>query len=324
MTTQLRECSVFFGEWPATIAFAAVVTPPNIPSFESAGLAQLRNLLTSYIKSSTELKLWPALGSAGFGARARPEQLARLHFNGDTADVIDFTDRILFGIFLGGTFSDVVAALRKLKLLVESVAAEIVVELGSRFGEGRGHGGFIDGHSNLQELSSEHFASCVFVGSEDKRFEHGSYAVIRKYEEDVELWTDLPDIVQEQILGRRKLSGDLLGGERFWRGDRTECVLSTAHVACARPDRCQSEFLWENRIYRRSVNYTEMPTEGSISQGLVFIALNRNPLKQMQRIHNQAMLPADGDRDLLMTAGYVRPLRTYLVYLPRICSFDLV
>jgi Dyp-type peroxidase family len=323
MTAELRQSGVFFGEWPETIAFAAVLTPPTIDVFDHLDLTHLREVLEIFIHSKTGLKLWPALGHASFAARVRPRQLARLHFNEDGADVADLTDRIVLGVFFGGTFNAVVEGLRELKKLVDRTAAEMVVELGSRSAEGRGHGGFIDGRSNLQELSPEHFTSCVFVGPEDEHFQDGSYAVIRKYEEDIELWTDLPDSVQEQILGREKEGGDLLGGGRYWRGDGSERVLPTAHVARARPDRGRNEFSWEDRIYRRSVNYTETPAEGVISQGLIFISLNRNPARQLERIHNETMLPADGSRDLLMTAGYVRPVRTYLVYLPGKFSFDV-
>jgi Dyp-type peroxidase family len=324
MTKSLRECDIFFGNWPETIAFAAVLTPPGLGSFAQGVTTRLRSLLESFLASGTPgLSFWPAFGSAGYDPADRPKRLTRLNFNGDTPDIVDFTARIAFGVFLAGKFDDVVASARELKQRIKAVAPDMAVEIGSRFAEGRGHGGFIDGHSNLQELSPEQFDSCVFVGREDSRFENGSYAVIRKYEEDVELWTDLPDVVQEQILGRNKQNGDLLGGERFWRGNGTERVLPTAHAARARPDSGQRKFSWENRIYRRSVSYIEAAAEGTISQGLIFIALNRNPAKQTERIHNEVMLPPNGDHDLLMSAGYVSPLRTYLVYLPARCSFDI-
>lgn len=215
MTGRLRDCGIFFGEWPETIAFATILVPAGAETLAHGELTRLKNLFESYIASSDAgLKLWPALGGASFSPVARPRRLTQLHFNGDTSDVIDFTERIAFGAFVAGAFGEVVASMRVLKRLVDTTATDIVVEIGSRFAEGRGHGGFIDGVSNLQELPSNHFASCVFVGPEEQRFENGSYAVIRKYEEEVELWTDLPDSVQEQILGRDKLSGDLLARRR--------------------------------------------------------------------------------------------------------------
>jgi Dyp-type peroxidase family len=185
-----------------------------------------------------------------------------------------------------------------------------------RYGQGHGHGGFLDGVSNLQELPPKYFDACVFVGAEDAPFAGGSYAVIRKYEENLEMWTDLPDVVQEQIIGRRKTDGRLIGGDLLWRRNGGEKVLATAHVACARPDRHNEGFSWQDRLYRRSINYMEAPDRGTISYGLVFLTLNRDPAIQTERIHNTYMFPQNGDGDLLMTAGYVRALRTFLVYLP--------
>jgi Dyp-type peroxidase family len=283
--------------------------------------AKLRKALASHIFANA-IEAWPAFGQAFFRGSAGPKELAPLCFNGDDGDVADLTHRVLGGCFLAGALADLIAEIRRLRAFLESIGFnDTSAEIGVRFDEGRGHGGFIDGVSNLQELTPEQFAACVFVGAEDPHFTGGCYAVIRKYEENLELWTDLPDTVQEQILGRRKSDGQLLGGGRLWRRDGSEQVLGTAHAACVRPDRCLDRFCWRDRIYRRSVSYTEMLSTGTISQGLLFLALNRSPREQIQRIHNDYMLPPDGNADLLMSAGYLRPRRTVVVFLPARATF---
>jgi Dyp-type peroxidase family len=314
---QLSDCTLFFGEWPETIAFVAVLTPRKFFDSHNWSKIALQEAATG-----AKTQIWPALGCASFNGDLRPRELKSLCFNGDGPGVADFTDRTYAGFFLGGSFIDVVSEVRRVRaLLARALSVDITVEIGTRFAEGRGHGGFIDGISNLQELTPDQFSSCVFVGGEDPSFAGGSYAVIRKYEENVDLWTDLPDVVQEQILGRHKSDGHLLGGERFWRNDGSEAVLESAHVSRARPNRASGNFSWHDRLYRRSFNYTESHKAGTISQGLVFLTLNRCPALQIERIHNEYMLPDHGSGDLLMTSGYVRPVRTFLVFVPPTLSF---
>jgi Dyp-type peroxidase family len=318
---RLAHCGVFFGEWPASVGFFAILAPADIRQMPRDAPAKLQQALETQVFPDA-VQAWPVFGQAFFRGSAAPKELAPLHFNGDDGDVTDLTHRVLAGYFLAGSFVDVIAEIRRLRPFVASIGfTETSAEIGVRFNEGRGHGGFIDGVSNLQELTPQQFAACVFVGAEDPRFTGGCYAVIRKYEENLELWTDLPDTVQEQILGRRKSDGQLLGGGRLWRRDGSEQVLGTAHAASVRPDRCRDRFSWRDRIYRRSVNYTETLSAGAISQGLLFLALNRSPREQIQRIHNAYMLPPDRNADLLMSAGYLRPRRTVVVFVPARATF---
>lgn len=184
----------------------------------------------------------------------------------------------------------------------------------------RGHSGFIDGTSNLQELNQAQFSQCVFVQPEDDQpFVGGTYLVFRKYEENLEVWNDLPDFVQEKLIGRRKHSGNFLNQSSEWTSGVWAETSPNAHIRRTHPREISVKHPdhWKERIYRRSIKFTERNAEGSLRYGLLFIALVRDPEVQFVRIHNERLLPIEGLKDYFLSSGYIKPLCTACYFLPK-------
>ena len=63
--------------------------------------------------------------------------------------------------------------------------------------------GFVDGTENPVDQDA---VDAVIVGEEDPVFTGGSYVIVQKYLHDLTGWNKVPDSVQEDIIGRKKLS----------------------------------------------------------------------------------------------------------------------
>jgi putative iron-dependent peroxidase len=63
--------------------------------------------------------------------------------------------------------------------------------------------GFVDGTENP---AGEEALDAVLIGAEDAGFAGGSYVLVQKYLHDLAGWNALPTAMQEQIIGRSKLS----------------------------------------------------------------------------------------------------------------------
>lgn len=191
-----------------------------------------------------------------------------------------------------------------------------LVKIGMNTPSKRGHLGFIDGTSNLQEFSAAEFDAVVRVSVEQDR-EHagGGYVVIRSYREEVELWHQLPTTVREQFIGRKLDDGTFLDGACSFSHDTWESTPACAHVRCANPRGTMIPNLSDQRMYRRSIPYTARNADGSESRGLIFIALASDPVAQIESIHNNRMLPRTSERDLLLSSGYVVPERMACYYI---------
>ncbi len=128
--------------------------------------------------------------------------------------------------------------------------------------------GFIDGTNNVRPNDPRALERFVWVqpGDGPAWMAGGSYLIVRTIEIQFSSWDRLTLALQEQTVGRHKLSGDLLG-----------VVPPHAHVRQARPSSNGGQ-----RILRRGYNYSSPATlaQGQVSGGLFFIAFVRNPSRQ--------------------------------------------
>jgi len=74
---------------------------------------------------------------------------------------------------------------------------------GFRYVDNRDLLGFVDGTENPGGKAA---ADAVFIGEEDSTFAGGSYVIVQKYLHNLDGWSKLPTEVQENIIGRKKLS----------------------------------------------------------------------------------------------------------------------
>lgn len=74
---------------------------------------------------------------------------------------------------------------------------------GFRYFDDRDLLGFVDGTENPTDEAA---ADAALIGEEDPAFAAGSYVIVQKYLHDLAGWNALPTEVQEQIIGRTKLS----------------------------------------------------------------------------------------------------------------------
>ncbi|MBP6345234.1 MAG: Dyp-type peroxidase, partial [Neisseriaceae bacterium] len=72
---------------------------------------------------------------------------------------------------------------------------------GFRYFDARSMVGFVDGTENPE--GQEALAATV-IGAEDPDFSGGSYAVVQKYLHDMTSWNELPEKIQEHVIGRTK------------------------------------------------------------------------------------------------------------------------
>ena len=314
VTDDLRDCPFFFGPMPEARGFILFRAGPGT---RQTGRDEARRLIERAVcaarRRGGRLSVRLALGRRSF-AEAVPRHLRGLDLSGDGAAVADDTERTIAGLFVAAPAADLSGYFADMSALANaSPEVEVSIHPGSDNASGIGHGGFVDPISNLQELSPQQFDASVFVGKEDPGFEGGSYIVLRRYVEDIEMWHDLPLTVQEQIVGRHRGSSRLIGGGLLWDG-RANGVSERAHVACARPGRDRSRFQWRDRLYRRSLAYVSR-AGGGIEYGLHFIALCRNPVAQFKRIHDRHFFRGGRGFDRLLASGYVAPRSTALLFL---------
>lgn len=257
-----------------------------------------------------------------------PHGLRPLQYNGDERyrpELQESPGHLL--AVAGGLWEEVLCATERLRAILSYRDCPIVaVNIGFRQGTDRDHTGFLDGTSNLQELGEKELCRCIFIQPEDDPvFGGGTYIVVRKYEEDLRMWNTLSPGVQEQLIGRQKESGVFLDGGHSWTPKAWDHTPPTAHVRRAHPRDAvlPPEEQWKDRIYRRSITYREGRGRGDISAGVLFIALVRDPHRQVVRIHNERLLPERGTRDHFLDSGYVSLKRSVCYILPSVKSGSL-
>ncbi len=143
--------------------------------------------------------------------------------------------------------------------------------------------GFKDGTANLDASDDELMDRHVWVGPADDEpawAVGGSYQAVRAIRMFVELWDRTSLDEQEAVIGRHKVSGAPLGGDREVEapdhaadpvGDVTPL---DAHIRLANPRTAATE---ESLILRRGLSYSRgVDGAGRLDQGLAFVSYQRS------------------------------------------------
>ncbi len=252
-----------------------------------------------------------------------PRYLKPIRFNGDlNSGVLLGNDESDLLLVIGGAIDSILELTNSLVQFYEELGCIIrSTNFGYSGGSDRDHTGFRDGTSNLQELDPDSFSKCVFIqpGDDDPLYNGGFYLIYRKYEENIEMWNNLAVSQQEGFIGRKKHSGAFLNGNMEVSKDDFQHTPKTSHIRCVNPRSVDlsDENYWQQRIYRRSIKYSESDQfERIVKYGLHFVALVRNPELQIERIHNERMITNKSEKDYFMTAGYIRPLHSSCFFIP--------
>jgi deferrochelatase/peroxidase EfeB len=140
--------------------------------------------------------------------------------------------------------------------------------------------GFKDGTRNI--TTDADFNRWVWLKEQQQSWMNGgTYLVVRKIQQNIEIWDTDRISDQEQVFGRNKLEGAPLTGTKEFdtpnftkKTSSGEYMISpTAHIALA-----AHENNGGTKIHRRSYNYTEgIDGVGQIDAGLLFIAFVDDP-----------------------------------------------
>jgi len=143
--------------------------------------------------------------------------------------------------------------------------------------------GFKDGTANPSPSDDALMDELVWVQDGDAEPSWavgGSYQVVRIIRNRVEFWDRTALKTQELIIGRSKVAGAPLDGQRetdipqFDEDPDGAVTPLTAHIRLANPRTPDTE---KNRILRRGYNYSNGFTpDGQLDQGLVFVCFQRS------------------------------------------------
>jgi deferrochelatase/peroxidase EfeB len=145
--------------------------------------------------------------------------------------------------------------------------------------------GFKDGTRNIQAEAD--YRRWVWAGGDEGWLAGGTYQVVRKIEQNIEIWD--ADLIsdQQRIFGRDKISGAPLtgGGEHtapdfraLVPGGSGTVIDARAHIALAAHENNDG-----GKILRRSYNYTEgLNQYGLLDAGLLFVAYTNDPAHFVQ------------------------------------------
>jgi deferrochelatase/peroxidase EfeB len=182
-------------------------------------------------------------------------------------------------------------------------------DFGAGFAPGRNLLGFKDGTANPDAGDDDLMDELVWVGSardEPGWARGGTYQAIRVIRMFVEFWDRTRLSEQEALIGRHKLSGAPLGGDKendrfdFSDDKEGERVPLDAHIRLANP---RTKATDKNRILRRGFSYSRgFDDAGRLDQGLLFSAfqssLNDGFLAVQQRLKGEPLeeyiLPVGG------------------------------
>lgn len=166
--------------------------------------------------------------------------------------------------------------------------------------QARGLLGFKDGTGNPNLQSSSTVQSLIWLPDnaphEPRWTADGTYMVFRKIRERIEAWDRETLTSQERLIGRKRLSGAPLDGQREadsprYSDDRdgTKTPLDS-HIRRANPRLAQTE---RQRILRRSFPYLDgYDSAGLLDAGLLFICFQRDPIAQFEAV-KQRLSPRD-------------------------------
>jgi deferrochelatase/peroxidase EfeB len=154
--------------------------------------------------------------------------------------------------------------------------------------------GFKDGTNNLRGDDDDEMKRFVWVGDDEPQawFRGGSYLVARRIRMLVNSWDRAALGDQERTIGRFKVSGAPLSGQkehdpvdRDARGeDGAPAIPVDAHVRLAGPASNDGQ-----RILRRGYSFADgiEATSGELDAGLFFIAYQRDPHRQFAAIQTR-------------------------------------
>jgi deferrochelatase/peroxidase EfeB len=139
--------------------------------------------------------------------------------------------------------------------------------------------GFHDGSANPHSSDAAIMDGIVWVGAgygEPEWAVGGTYQAVRIIRNFVERWDRTPLGEQERIIGRRKMSGAPMGGQResevpnYANDPDGKITRLDAHIRLANPRTPDTQ---KNLILRRPFNYSNGITKnGQLDQGLLFVA----------------------------------------------------
>ncbi|NJR65310.1 MAG: deferrochelatase/peroxidase EfeB [Leptolyngbyaceae cyanobacterium CRU_2_3] len=140
--------------------------------------------------------------------------------------------------------------------------------------------GFKDGTANLNPQDQKRMDQLVWVqaGSEPAWTTGGSYQVVRVVRNLVERWDRTPLQEQEQIIGRKKDTGAVLGYHQesdipnYDRDRKGQQIPLDAHIRLANPRKSDLGL-----ILRRGFNYSRsFDNAGQLDMGLLFVCFQSN------------------------------------------------
>lgn len=151
--------------------------------------------------------------------------------------------------------------------------------------------GFKDGTNNLTEKDDGLLKRWVWVdpGDDQPWMGGGTYLVARRLRLDLEAWSSLPLVDQEQVIGRFRTSGAPLSGSKEHdtpnlaaMGPHGDPVIpANSHIRIAAPSTNGGIHL-----LRRGYNFVDGldPATGAYDAGLFFICFQRDPVRQFTAI----------------------------------------
>jgi deferrochelatase/peroxidase EfeB len=148
-------------------------------------------------------------------------------------------------------------------------------------GAGRNLFGFKDGTANLDANDPARMARNVWVDPADGPawLAGGTYQVYRRVLMIVRTWDESVLSEQEDVMGRRRLSGAPFGGTRESEPVNNDLMPLTAHIRVANPRTgVDSE---NERILRRGYSFHDgIAADGTFDAGLAFVAYQRDARRQ--------------------------------------------
>jgi deferrochelatase/peroxidase EfeB len=148
-------------------------------------------------------------------------------------------------------------------------------------GSGRNLLGFKDGTANLDATDTARMARNVWVDPADGPawLAGGTYQVYRRVLTNMRTWDESVLSEQEEVFGRRRITGAPFGGLRETDPVDNAQTPLTAHIRVANPRTgVDSE---NERILRRGYSFHDgLASDGTFDAGLAFVAYQRDPRRQ--------------------------------------------